>query len=71
MSVSKDGSSIFSAHGCLRAYDQTVVGESTPDATPDVETATKALRGSVPEIHHSDQGAQYLSNADISTLMHH
>ena len=30
-----------------------------------------ALRQSVPEIHHSDQGVQYLSNAYISMLRHH
>ena len=30
-----------------------------------------ALRHSVPEIHHSDQGVQYLSTAYISTLMRH
>ena len=31
----------------------------------------QALRQSVPEIHHSDQGVQYLSSAYISTLRHH
>ena len=31
----------------------------------------EALRRSVPEIHHSDQGVQYLSNAYISLLRHH
>ena len=30
-----------------------------------------ALTQSVPEIHHSDQGVQYLSKAYISTLIHH
>ena len=30
-----------------------------------------ALRQSVPEIHHSDQGVQYLSNAYISLLTHY
>ena len=30
-----------------------------------------ALHRSVPEIHHSDQGVQYLSNAYLSTLRHH
>ena len=30
-----------------------------------------ALHRSVPEIHHSDQGVQYLSNAYISLLTHH
>ncbi len=30
-----------------------------------------ALRRSVPEIHHSDQGVQYLSNAYVSMLKHH
>ena len=31
----------------------------------------QALCQSVPEIHHSDQGVQYLSNAYISLLRHH
>ena len=31
----------------------------------------EALHHSVPEIHHSDQGVQYLSNAYLSTLKHH
>ena len=31
----------------------------------------EALRRSVPEIHHSDQGVQYLSNAYISMLRDH
>ena len=31
----------------------------------------EALHRSVPEIHHSDQGVQYLSNAYISTLKRH
>ncbi|MCY3549653.1 MAG: integrase core domain-containing protein [Candidatus Poribacteria bacterium] len=31
----------------------------------------EALHRSVPEIHHSDQGVQYLSNAYISTLRYH
>ena len=31
----------------------------------------QALRQSTPEIHHSDQGVQYLSNAYITTLMRH
>ena len=31
----------------------------------------QALRQSVPEIHHSDQGVQYLSNAYISHLQRH
>ena len=30
----------------------------------------EALHRSVPEIHHSDQGVQYLSNAYLSTLRH-
>ena len=30
-----------------------------------------ALHRSVPEIHHSDQGVEYLSNAYLSTLRHH
>ena len=31
----------------------------------------EALQQSVPEIHHSDQGVQYLSTAYLSTLKHH
>ena len=31
----------------------------------------EAFRHSVPEIHHSDQGVQYLSNAYIATLQAH
>ena len=31
----------------------------------------KALCHSVPEIHHSDQGVQYLSKAYITTLQEH
>ena len=31
----------------------------------------QALRRSVPEIHHSDQGVQYLSNTYLSTLTEH
>ena len=31
----------------------------------------QVLRQSVPEIHHSDQGVQYLSSAYISTFRHH
>ena len=31
----------------------------------------QALRHSVPEIHHSDQGVQYLSKAYLSTLTKH
>ena len=31
----------------------------------------QALRRSIPEIHHSDQGVQYLSSAYISTLTRH
>ena len=30
-----------------------------------------ALEQSVPEIHHSDQGVQYLSSAYVSTLLRH
>ena len=31
----------------------------------------QALRRSIPEIHHSDQGVQYLSDAYVSMLRHH
>ncbi len=36
-----------------------------------LRTLEQALRRSVPEIHHSDQGVQYLSNACISVLRCH
>ena len=36
-----------------------------------LKTLEKALRQSVPEIHHSDQGVQYLSSAYITTLEEH
>ena len=36
-----------------------------------VKPLEEALHRSVPEIHHSDQGVQYLSNAYISTLRHY
>ena len=36
-----------------------------------LEPLEQALAARVPEIHHSDQGVQYLSNAYISTLKHH
>ena len=36
-----------------------------------LEPLEQALCQSVPEIHHSDQGVQYLSNAYITTLMRH
>ena len=34
-----------------------------------LKTLEKALRKSVPEIHHSDQGVQYLSSAYIATVL--
>ena len=34
-------------------------------------TLQKALQENIPEIHHSDQGVQYLSNTYISTLTDH
>ena len=36
-----------------------------------LEPLEQALHERVPEIHHSDQGVQYLSNDYISTLKHH
>ena len=36
-----------------------------------LEPLEQALHDRVPEIHHSDQGVQYLSNAYISTLRRH
>ena len=59
------------AHGCLHPHDQRVATQSTVDAISDVETATRDVGSSVPEIHHSDQGVQYLSNAYLSTLRCH
>ena len=35
------------------------------------QEAEETLHRSVPEIHHSDQGVQYLSNAYLSTLTQH
>ena len=60
-----------SGHGCLHAYDKSLASESAFDAIFDLETLEEALHRSVPEIHHSDQGVQYLSNAYISTLKRH
>ena len=36
-----------------------------------LKSLQQALRQNAPEIHHSDQGVQYLSNAYISTLTLH
>ena len=36
-----------------------------------LKTLETALCQSVPELHHSDQGVEYLSNAYISLLRHH
>ena len=36
-----------------------------------LEPLEQALQDRVPEIHHSDQGVQYLSRAYLSTLTHH
>ena len=38
---------------------------------PTLRPLQQALSQSVPEIHHSDHGVQYLSNAYISTLIGH
>ncbi|MDE0089588.1 MAG: hypothetical protein OXU23_27985 [Candidatus Poribacteria bacterium] len=52
-------------------HDQRVVYQSTLDAISGVETLGDSIMSSVPEIHHSDQGVQYLSDASISRLRHH
>ena len=44
---------------------------STLEPSSDIETLEQALHASVPEIHHSDQGAQYLSKAYLSVLKVH
>ena len=58
-------------YGCLHAHDKRVEPESTLDAISDLAPLRASFRRQGPEIHHSDQGAQYLSNDYISTLKHH
>ena len=58
-------------HGCFYAHDPRLAGLSTFDASPDLKPLQEALYQSTPEIHHSDQGAQYLSSAYLSTLKRH
>jgi len=41
------------------------------NASLTLKALEQALRQSIPEIHHSDQGVQYLSSAYISTLKQH
>ena len=60
-----------SAHGCLHSHDKRVASEFqhlTQSLT--LKPLEEALCRSVPEIHHSDQGVQYLSNAYLSVLKH-
>ena len=51
--------------------DQSVADQSALDPISDAQTARKSMRQSVPEIHHSDQGVQYLSSAYVTTLEAH
>ena len=49
-----------------------MAGRSAFEYISDVETATRGTFGKrAPEIHHSDQGAQYLSTVYLSTLKAH
>ena len=50
---------------------QNLASESELDTISDAQTSQRSLMPSVPEIHHSDQGVQHLSNAYISTLQRH
>ena len=59
------------SHGCLHSHDKGLAYQSALDAIPELKPLETALRQSVPEIHHSDQGVQYLSTAYISLLKHH
>ena len=52
-------------------HHQSVADQSALEPISDAQTATTALCHSVPEIHHSDQGVQYLSKAYITTLQEH
>ena len=62
----------LSAHGCLHSHDKSLASESALDAISDLETlGSSTTPKCVPEIHHSDQGVQYLSSAYISTLTRH
>ena len=61
----------LSAHGCLHSHDKSLASESALDASLTLKPLEAALHRSVPEIHHSDQGVQYLSSAYISTLTRH
>ena len=54
-------------HGCFHSDDQSVASESAFD--PISDALEEAWCHSVPEIHHSDQGVQYLSY--IATLQEH
>ena len=60
-------------HGCLHAYDKNLESLSqhlTQSLT--LKPLEEALHRSLPEIHHSDQGVQYLSDAYyISTFKRH
>ena len=61
-----------SAHGCLHAHDKRkpkTQSHLTQSLT--LEPLEQALDDRVPEIHHSDQGVQYLSRAYLSRLKAH
>ena len=61
---SADASSMFL---CLWMFSLTG-SEGDLNAPLTLKVFKQALRQSVPEIHHSDQGVQYLSEAYLSTL---
>ncbi|MDE0636695.1 MAG: integrase core domain-containing protein [Candidatus Poribacteria bacterium] len=48
-----------------------MAGESTPTQPLTLRPLEQALRQSVPELHHFDQGVEYLSNVYLSTLAQH
>ena len=49
-------------------HDTSPLSGETLDASSDLGPLEQALHDGVPEIHPSDQGVQYLSNAYITTL---
>ncbi len=54
----------FSAHGCLHSHDQ---GWQVSQLLT-LKLLQRALRRGAPEIHHSDQGVEYLSAAYLAPL---
>ena len=60
------------AHGCFHPNHQSVADQSALEPISDAQNRSKRhCATAVPEIHHSDQGVQYLSKAYITTLQEH